>query len=199
MAAFVDRVGCAQSHHIESRFGVSERVAQRRLRALRQRGQVRSSRPLSGPALVHPAGAAAPAVRDLVHSLEATAVVVRLELDGFDVITERMMRREEHSGGDRRWSIATPRTSAGGSLITHRPDMAFGTGSSLTAIEVELTRKSNRRLAELMGAWARQARYSEVHYLCRSEALARLVSDHALRAGADLVVRVWPLEHWRAG
>ncbi|MDQ3719508.1 MAG: hypothetical protein M3350_01775, partial [Actinomycetota bacterium] len=37
IAAFVDRVGCAQPHHIESRFGISERVAQRRLRALRQR------------------------------------------------------------------------------------------------------------------------------------------------------------------
>jgi len=200
IAAFVDRVGCAQPHHIESRFGVSERVAQRRLRALRQRGQVRSSRPLTGPALFHPAGAAPPAVRDLVHSLEATAVVVRLELDGFDVITERMMRREEHAGGDRaRWSIPMPRRSATGDPITHRPDMAFGAGPSLTAIEVELTRKSNRRLAELMGAWARQALYSEVHYLCRSEALARLVTEHARRAGADLVVRAWSLQSWRGG
>jgi len=47
---------------------------------------------------------------------------------------------------------------------------------------VELTRKSNSRLAELIGAWARQAHYSEVHYLCRSEALAQLVTDHAQAA-----------------
>jgi len=197
MAAFVDRVGCARPEHIESRFGVSERVAQRRLRALRQRGQVRSSRPLSGPALVHPAGAAAPAVRDLRHTLEATAVVVRLELDGFEVVTERMMRRDERAAGDRgRWSIPMPRRSATGDPITHRPDIAFASGGSLAAIEVELTRKSNSRLAVLMGAWARQARYSEVHYLCRSQALARVVTDHAVRAGADLVVRAWSLERW---
>jgi len=128
IAAFIDRVGCAQPRHVESRFGVSERVAQRRLRALRQRGQVRSSRPLSGPALVHPAGAGAPAVRDLGHTLEATAIVVRLELEGFEVITERMMRREEHAVGDRgRWSVPMPRRSATGDRITHRPDLAFGT------------------------------------------------------------------------
>jgi len=198
IAAFVDRVGCAQPHHIERRFGVSERVAQRRLRALRQRGQIRSSRPLSGAALVHPAGAPTPAVRDLRHTLEATAVAVRLELEGFQVTTERMMRREEYATGDReRWSIRMPRRSATGDPITHRPDMAFGTGASLTAIEVELTRKSNNRLAELMGAWARQARYSDVDYLCRSEELARLVTDHARRAGADLVVRAWSLQAWR--
>jgi len=93
------------------------------------------------------------------------------------------MRREEFAAGDRAlWSIAMPKRSASGHVITHRPDIAVRSGATLTAIEVELTRKSNRRLADLMSAWARQARYAEVQYLCRSERLSDLVLGHAFLA-----------------
>lgn len=56
-------------------------------------------------------------------------------------------------------------------------------------VEVELTRKSRRRLKELMAAWARQGSYATVVYLCGSAVLQDLVAGQALRAGADLVVK----------
>lgn len=197
IAAFIDRVGCATPDQVGERFVLSERVTLRRLQALRQRGLLRSYRPLSGPAIAFPAGVSAPRVRDLDHSLEATSVAVQLELEGRDVVTERMMRREEYAAGDRTlWSIVLPRRSATGRTVTHRPDMAVRSGATLVALEVELTRKANSRLADLMSAWARQARYGEVQYLCRSKRLLDLVTDQALKSGADLVVRPCSLTNW---
>jgi len=52
IAAFIDRVGCATSEQIRRRFGLSEPMCWRRLRALRESGRVRSSRPLVSGNLV---------------------------------------------------------------------------------------------------------------------------------------------------
>ena len=73
-------MGCATTEQIRERFALSERMGWRRLQALRESGRVRSCRPLIGPGILYPAGAAAPKLRDLDHSLATTAVALALEL-----------------------------------------------------------------------------------------------------------------------
>ena len=73
---------------------------------------------------------------------------------------------------------------------THRPDLVVGTVSARIPVEVELSRKSRQRLKELMAAWARQASYNTVVYLCGSAPLRELIAEQARRSGADQVVRV---------
>ena len=202
IAAFIDRVGCATTEQVRERFGLSKRMGWRRLQALRESGRVRSCRPLIGSGILYPAGAAAPKLRDLDHSLTATAVALQLELEGADVVTERMMRRDEHAAGERSlWSVAMPqRFGLGRAPVTHRPDLAIRATGGLVAVEVELTRKSKGRLADLMAAWARQGQYGEVLYLCRSRELMQLVTSQACESGAQGVVRPTHLDTpWAIG
>jgi len=190
IAAFINRMGCATSEQVRRRFNLSEPMCWRRLRALRQHALVRSSRPLIGHSIVYPAGIDAPSVRSLDHALTATSVSLELELDGSAVVTERLMRQDEWRAGERSlWSISMPHSLGSDRQLTHRPDLAIRTPDGLVAIEVELTRKSRRRLGHLMSAWARQARYQEVRYLCRTPALRDLVAAQSMEHGADLVVR----------
>ncbi len=197
LAAFIDRVGYATSEQVRRRFGLSDHMCWRRLRALRESGRVRSSRPLAGPSILYPAGAPAPNVRYLDHALTATSVALQLEAQGVEVVTERMMRQDEYTEGQRsHWSIPVSQQALFGEKVTHRPDLAIKASGGLVAIEVELTRKSKRRMARIMGAWARQGRYCEVRYLCRSAVLRDLVAAEAMQHGADLVVRASLLADW---
>ncbi len=101
-----------------------------------------------------------------------------------------MMRQDEYTEGQRsHWSIPVSQQALFGEKVTHRPDLAIKASGGLVAIEVELTRKSKRRIARIMGAWARQGRYREVRYLCRSAVLRDLVAAEAMQHGADLVIR----------
>ena len=153
----------------------------RRLQALRESGRVRSCRPLIGPGILYPAGAAVPKLRDLDHSLTTTAVALQCELEGADIVTEPMMRRDEQAVGERSlWSVAMPQRGGLGRPATHRPDLALRSTEGLVAIEVELTRKAKRRLADLN---------HEVRYLCRSAELVDLITAQAWGAGAERVVR----------
>ncbi len=186
MASFVDRVGRATTEQVRERFGLSERVAWRRLRALREAGHVRSWRPYVGPAILYPRGAGEPRLRDLDHSLAATSVAVELELRGAAVVTERTMIREERLAGERSiWSVPVSSQSDPFRKLKHLPDLAVRTDRGLVAIEVELTRKGKQRLGRLMSAWVQQGVYREVLYICGSCQLARLIGEQAQRTGAD--------------
>lgn len=185
-----DRVGVATPDQVRHRSGLSEPMCWRRLRALREHGRAKAARPLAGPSVLYPAGTPVPSVGHLDHALAATSVALALELQGAEVVTERQMRRDEYRAKDRTlWSIPMAAGQGIGRQPTHRPDMVIVEAHGLVAVEVELTRKSERRLGQLMAAWARQGRYHEVRYLCRSAFLSGLVLAKAREHGADLVVR----------
>ncbi|MDQ3729467.1 MAG: hypothetical protein M3355_07740 [Actinomycetota bacterium] len=149
-----------------------------------------TSRPLAGPSVLYPTGEPVPSVRHLDHALTATAILVSLELRGVEVVSERQMRRDEYRADDRSlWSIPMTAGEGIGRTATHRPDIAIVGAQGRVALEVELIRKSERRLGRLMSAWARQGRYNEVRYLCRSALVRDLVLARAREHGADLVVR----------
>jgi len=199
MASFVDRVGRATTEQVRERFGLSERVAWRRLRALRETGHVRSWRPYVGPAILYPRGAGEPRLRDLDHSLAATSVAVELELRGADVVTERTMIRDGRLAEDRSiWTVPVSSQSDPFKKLKHLPDLAVRTEEGLVAIEVELTRKGKQRLGRLMSAWAIQSIYREVLYICGSSQVERVIVEQAKRTGADEVVRPMSAERFLA-
>lgn len=198
VAAFIDRVGVATPDQVRHRFGLSEPMCWRRLRALREHGRAKAARPLAGPSVLYPAGTPVPSVGHLDHALAATSVALALELQGAEVVTERQMRRDEYRAKDRTlWSIPMAAGQGIGRQPTHRPDMVIVEAHGLVAVEVELTRKSERRLGQLMAAWARQGRYHEVRYRCRSAFL-----DSSWRRRGSMVRtslfdrRCWPRPCW---
>ncbi len=196
MAEFIDRVGRATMDQVRARFGLSKRVAWRRLQALQESGRIQAWRPYVGPAILYPGGAGEPRLRDLEHCLAATLVAIQLELRRANVVTERMMQREERLAGDRSlWSIPVSSASDPFRKLSHRPDLAVRTKDGLAAIEVELTRKGKQRLARLLRGWACQAKYREVLYPCRSRELEELVTKQARESGAEQVVRATLLRH----
>lgn len=202
IAAFVDRVGRTTVAQVRERFELSERVAWRRVQALEELGAIRNIRPWTAPKVLLPPRARVPHLRELDHALTTTAVVVDLELRGAEVVTERMMRRQDRSGTPAvSWRITMPPHSGSLRPLTHRPDAATRGESGLIALEVELSRKSGARLRRILGAWARQGQYAEVVYMCPSLAVRDLVAREALAVGADLVVRVeqLPVSEVRGG
>ncbi len=202
IAAFVDRVGRTTVAQVRELFELSERVAWRRVQALEEMGALRSIRPWTAPKVLLPPRARVPHLRELDHALTTTAVVVDMELRGAEVVTERMMRRQDRSGtAAASWRIMMPSPSGSFRPLTHRPDAAMRGEPGLTALEVELSRKSGARLRRILKAWARQGQYAEVVYMCPSSAVRDLVAREALAAGADLVVRVeqLPVSEVRGG
>lgn len=189
IAGFVDRLGYVTAEQVAVRFGLSQRMSWRRLQALGENGLLRSARLLDGPGVYYTPKTAKPKVRDLEHTMAVNWVVVRLELGGLEVVTERTMRQAERAGHPGGWTIPMTCSYILDHQRTHRPDLVVRTPGARIPVEVELTRKSRRRLKELMGAWARQSSYDQVVYLCASEALKDLVTEQARTTGADLVVK----------
>jgi hypothetical protein len=112
------------------------------------------------------------------------------------VLGERELRREEREQGVRLASALLGRGPDGSSLL-HRPDLVLWPAASdhalPVAVEVELTRKAQRRLAGICRAWARSRCVSGVVYLAAPgvERVLRRAIDHA-QAGER--VSVVPLE-----
>ncbi len=105
---------------------------------------------------------------------------------------ERELRHEEHRCGV---ELASARMGCGpdGRALLHRPDLVLwptaAIGARPVAVEVELTVKSPRRLAEICLAWARCRCVDGVLYLAPPEverALARAVEK--AHAGERIVV-----------
>lgn len=84
------------------------------------------------------------------------------------VIGERELRRREREAGAPLASVVLRRTGGFGALM-HRPDLVLLSRSSShprpVAVEVELTIKAPRRLAEICRAWARSRHVHGVLYL----------------------------------
>lgn len=202
------RMGAVTAEAVAEHMGTTVGVARARLLAAVRTGLLVYRRPLTGqPALytITAAGSRTCGVQGLDpcrvtasnarHLIECARVAATLErcypdhrLDG-----ERELRRDERERGG---ELASARIAggAGGSPFLHRPDLVLwplGTEYGLpVAVEVELTVKAPRRLAEICRAWARCRCVAGVIYLASPEvepALARAI-DRA-HAG-DRVVAV---------
>jgi hypothetical protein len=106
------------------------------------------------------------------------------------VLGERELRRDEHDHGA---PLASARLGVrpGGGPLLHRPDLVLwpsGAQSGLpVAVEVELTIKAPRRLAEILRAWARCRCVAGVLYLAAAPVECAL--QRALK-GVDASERV---------
>jgi hypothetical protein len=120
------------------------------------------------------------------------AAVLERGYPGHAVIGERELRRRERAARTAIASAVLSRMSDRGQLL-HRPDLAVcpaagGRGLPL-AVEVELTIKAPRRLAEICRAWARSRRVEGVLYIAPAavrRALERAIA--AAQAGERIVV-----------
>jgi hypothetical protein len=177
------RMGAVTAEALASREGTSIAAARSRLVAAERDGLVSRRRPLAGyPALyaVTRAGLKGAGLHGLVpcrvsssnalHMIVCAWVAVALELGYPDhrVMSERELRRAE---GESASPLASARLGSGRPVgpVLHRPDLVLWPTNSdrglPVAVEVELTVKAPRRLAEICRAWARARHIAGVLYL----------------------------------
>jgi hypothetical protein len=112
---------------------------------------------------------------------------------GWDrIVTEREIRHAEREEGRPLFS-AKVGENPDGSPRLHRPDLGVIGPEFPIAVEVELSAKSPKRLAEIMRGWRRASWVGEVTYLCEPGHVYRAVSRAAKKAHASERVRVLPL------
>ncbi|MDQ6811431.1 MAG: hypothetical protein M3Z95_05995, partial [Actinomycetota bacterium] len=203
-------LGAVTAEALAAHGGVTVASARGRLRAGEGARLLRSRRPLLGqPALytVTPAGLRAAGLSDLdpcrvsasnaLHLITCAGVAVALERSYPDqrVQGERELRREERR---REVPLASARLPGGpdGAGTLHRPDLVLWpreqdvptpVAPQPVAVEVELTVKAPRRLADICRAWARARCVAGVIYLAAPEVQGAL--ERAIER-ADAVERV---------
>lgn len=77
-------------------------------------------------------------------------------------------------------------TGAGWRRSTHRPDLMLTIDAGQVVVEVELQRKSTKRLAAILGlygAWIAASRIAGVVYVCATQRLAARVQELSPQAG----------------
>jgi hypothetical protein len=203
------RMGAITAEAMAARQGVSLASARARLRVLEQAGWLSRTCPLAGQPALYTATRAGLRVSALhgldscrvsasnAHHLIVCALAAAVLERGYPdhlVLGERELRRDERERGV---PLASARLGNGpdGAPLLHRPDLvlwpqSFGQPSEPpVAVEVELTVKAPRRLADICRAWARCRCVAGVLYLAAPEvrrALSRAI-DQA-RAGELIVV-----------
>ncbi len=210
------RIGAGSAVEVAQACRVSPRVAQRRLAALEQRGEVSSRRLLHGSPALHvltrvglraaDRGELEPVVLSaggFAHSLTVARVAVALEIAGHRVGGERELRAWERLEG-RPLASAEVGFGPDGGVALHRPDLVCWDGGRPVAIEVELTVKAPARLAAIVRGWARSRLIDGVVYYATpavARALARALSSEA--AGGRIAVlgldRAGELPRFRSG
>lgn len=194
---------------------VSEAAALARLRRLGRRGLIGRSAVFNG----QPAAAwiTASGLRALGHRLPPGGV----ELDthshyrhevgvawlwlaahggGFGALTslatDREMRTHDArlAQGERPLGIGIGTFDWRGRPSRHYPDLLLGgSGGERLAVELELTRKSDRRLEQIMRGYATDSRICGVLYIVSDRALGGVIDAAAVRAGLTELVRVTQL------
>jgi hypothetical protein len=107
-----------------------------------------------------------PSPSKLQHFAVCARLGARLERAGQQLLSERELRAEERAWGKRVHSIQLP-------TRLHKPDL-MQVGEPPTPIEVELTRKAQGRLEEIVRRWRTavdEERFQRVLYYCTSEVL----------------------------
>jgi len=202
------RMGAVTAEALAEHTGTTVGVARARLLAAARKRLLLYRRPLTGqPALytVTAAGARACGLRGLDpcrvtasnarHLIECARVAAALERCYPDhrVDGERELRRDEHEHGS---ELASAWVAGGakGPPLLHRPDLVLwprGAEPGLpVAVEVELTVKAPRRLADICRAWARCRCVAGVLYLASPEVEAALVRAIERAHAKDRVVVV---------
>jgi hypothetical protein len=180
-------MGAITAEALADRQGTSVASARARLLAAERARLLSRRRPLVGqPALytITRAGLRACALRGIepayvsasnaMHSIVCAEVAAALERCYPDhrVLGERELRRDERECGAPLASACLGIAPAGGPLL-HRPDLVLwprgSADGSPVAIEVELTAKAPRRLADICLAWARCRCVAGVLYLATPE------------------------------
>jgi hypothetical protein len=201
------RIGAVTAEALADRQRTTVATARSRLRAAEKRGLLSRRAPLAGePALytITAAGLRASGARGLEparvspanasHLIVCARVAAALERCYPDhaVVGERELRRDERECG-RLLASGLLGTRRDGQPLVHRPDLVLrptGVNPGLpVAVEVELTVKSQRRLAGICRAWARCRCVAGVLYLAAQEVerpLARALAQ--VDAGERIVV-----------
>jgi hypothetical protein len=202
------RMGAVTAEALADRLDVTVPSARGRLQVLQKTGWLSRKRPLAGqPALytVTRAGLRVAALQGLdpcrvsasnaYHLIECARVAAALERCYPDhlVLGERELRRDERERGV---PLASARLGIGpdGGPLLHRPDLVLWPEGSQdeggpVAVEVELTVKAPRRLADICRAWARARCVAGVLYLAPPE--VRRALDRAIdqaQAGERIAV-----------
>ena len=201
------RMGAVTAEALADRQRTAVATARSRLRAAEKRGLLSRRAPLAGrPALytITRAGLRASGSRGLQparvspanawHLIVCAGVAAALErcYPDHSVLGEPELRRDERECG-RPLASALLGTVRDGQPLVHRPDLVLwppGVDTALpVAVEVELTVKSQRRLAGICLAWARCRCVAGVLYLATPDverALARALAQ--IDAGERIVV-----------
>ena len=201
------RMGAVTAEALADRQGTSIPSARSRLVAAEREGLVSRQRPLTAqPALyvitgaglracgLHGLGACRITPSNALHVIACAGVAVALEhcYPDHRLLSERELRCQE---GDAAAPLASVRLGhgPGGRPLFHRPDLvlcpARADGGLPVAIEVELSMKAPRRLADICRAWARARHVAGVIYLAPPDverALERAVE--LVRGGQRIVV-----------
>lgn len=209
------RMGAVADEALADRLDTTVASARGRLQVLQKAGWLSRKRPLAGrPALytatraglrvaalqgLDPCRVSASNANHLIECVRVAAALERCYPDHL-VLGERELRRDERERGI---PLASARLGIApdGGLLLHRPDLVLWpqeaegedglpvTSDLPVAVEVELTVKAPRRLAEICRAWARARCVAGVLYLAPPEvrrALDRAV-DQA-QAGERIAV-----------
>jgi len=198
-------IGAVTAPALATLQATSVRSARARLAAAGRAGLVTRERPLAGEASIYtlsPAGlhrcglCAAEAVR--VSPVNAAHLIACAEVAGalasrypdHGVLGERALRRFERQAATVLASAVLGR-GPGGEPLLHRPDLVLWplAGASLpVAVEVELTIKAPRRLAQICRAWARCREVAGVVYLAAPTVELPLARAVAEADAADAIV-----------
>ncbi|MGA8365501.1 MAG: hypothetical protein WB709_13425 [Solirubrobacteraceae bacterium] len=205
------RMGAVTAQSLAIVQNVSESSARARLQAAERRGLLTCSRPLvKQPALytLTRAGMRSCDLRGLdpcrvstsgaAHLIACAAVAAALEHGYPDhrVLGERELRRDERELGV---AMASAQMGVGlhGKSLLHRPDLVLWPEKPAdglpVAVEVELTIKAPRRLADICRAWARCRTVAGVLYIAPPE-VGRALERAITRARAHERILVVGLE-----
>jgi hypothetical protein len=199
---FIGRHGAVSIEHVMAALGTGPTMAYRRVAACVERGLiVRVPVLRDEPSLLiatrdglRYAGLSLPLAvspGSVEHWLRCASVALELgERHGHErVLTEREVGAAEQI---ERRPIASAKLGElpSGRPRLHRPDLALLLGERPTAIEVELTAKSPRRLDQILRAWRRASWVAEVRYLCPPGASRRALERAIARTRTEGCVRV---------
>jgi hypothetical protein len=186
--------------------GRPEKVAYRRLAAMRDRELVAYERPtldhgvyVATRAGLRLAGLELPptTVDIRCYHHDKAVLELALALEGESLVTEREMRHRDEAAlrANERcaYGVALPGQAEYGGL--HYPDLAVELSQGqIRAIEVERTAKNRARLERILAGYARARHVTEVVYYVPGARVGNHVTRTARAVGADSVVAVmtWP-------
>jgi hypothetical protein len=196
---WVGGLGAVTADALARHAGVTVGSARARLRELERAGLLRGKLLLAGEPPLYAATAAGlrasglrglqpcrPTVANAPHAIACARAAVALERAYPDqrVMGERELRRDEREAGRALASARLP-ARAHEHTALHRPDLVLwprgGEERLPVAVEVELTVKAPRRLAEICRAWARCRCVAGTVYLASQDAIGPLARaiEHA--------------------